>query len=145
VDLRQEFENNRFLRAMGDPEDFIEWLGCKKFFFLCTKDIKALPVFGRFSIEFTTKMVAPREYKNPKWQACLDIKKDTPFLQTGSRLVGMRESNKKDALLKALLALWELETHRKVNAVKDAFDIDRIKPLSAHLRRDQDNLPTYFF
>lgn len=142
--LHRELKNNKVFKEMADPEDFYAWLGGDPGTSLTFSDVESLPVFERLGIEFTLKKTnGPRR---KKWQAQVHVGKASPFLSRYSRLSGGRRYSKLMAVMSGLLVLWELETHRKVSAVKDAFGVERIRPLSAHLRRRNEvDLPEYFF
>ena len=114
--LRKEFKNNQFVKALGDQEDFFKWLGGDptNLFHL---ELQGLPVFERLDIDF---MISKH---NNKRQATIYVRKNSTFLSAYSRLSGKRTYSQRAAVLSALLALWELETLRKVSAVKDAFGV----------------------
>jgi len=114
--LRLEFKNDQFVRATGDQEDFLEWLGEEPVNFL---QVQTLPVFERLELDYNLSK------DKRKRQAMIYVMKSSTFLSMYSRISGKRTYSKCAAVISALLALWELEVHRKVNVVKDAFGVDR--------------------
>lgn len=117
--LRLEFKNNQFVKAAGDLEDFIEWLGEEPVNYL---QIQTSPVFERLGLGFTVRECGKA---NKKRQATIHVLKDSTFLRSFTRLSGKRTYSKSAAVVSALLALWELEVYRKVNTVRQAFGVGR--------------------
>ncbi len=124
--LRLEFKNNQFVKMTGDLEDFIEWLGGDPSGLSYSEFFYTLPVFERLGIDFRLNKVGnwPR---NKKRQATVFVMKSTPFFKMFTHVSGKRTYSKRAAVVSALLALWELETFRKVNAVKEAFGVGNIE------------------
>ena len=121
MDLRWEFKNRDWLQTLGDVEDFLLWVGIDECRFSNDPEwFKTLPVFERLG--FRREEI---EQVSGRWRAHIWVEKDTPFLHSGSRLVGKRQYDKSDAVLTALLAFWELETHRKANAARDALGVNK--------------------
>lgn len=116
--LRKEFENNEFVRRAGDEKDFYEWLGADptNLFHL---ELEGLPVFDRLGIDVSIN----KTKGNKKNQATVFVRKGSTFLSVYLRLSGKRTYSQRAAVLSALLTLWELETLRKVQAVKEAFGV----------------------
>ena len=131
--LRLEFKNNEFVKATGDLEDFLEWLGGDPSG-LSYKETEALPVFERLGMEFRLNKVGnwPRQKKR---QATVCVMKETSFLRSFTRISGKCTYSKRAAVVSALLALWELEVHRKVAVVKDAFGVKKVA-YKTHLMTD---------
>ena len=122
--LRKEFMNNQLVRAAGDLEDFLEWLGGDPAGLSFSEFENELPVFERLGLDFILTKDKNRG-KNNKRQATVYVRKGSAFLSAYSRISGKRTYSKRAAVVSALLALWELETLRKVNAVKDAFGVGK--------------------
>ena len=101
----------------------MEWVGIDENSFSNDPEwFKSLPVFERLGLKFHLTKHRRATYM---WQANLWTVKETPFLKRGASITGNRKLGKGDAVLASLLALWELETHRKVSAVRDIFGINK--------------------
>ena len=120
--LRLEFKNNQFVKALGDQEDFLEWLGGDPTGLNFSEFENTLPVFERLGLDYKLDHCGSKS-KNKKRQATVYVRRGSIFLSAYSRISGKRTYSKRAAVISALLALWELETMRKVNAVKDAFGV----------------------
>ncbi len=124
MDLRWEFANRGWLERMGDVEDFLEWTGIDAPIFSNDPEwFKTLPVFERLGLKFHLSKFRRSTYL---WQANIWTAKETSFFKRGASITGQRRLGKGDAVLSSLLALWELETHRKVDVVKRAFGITHL-------------------
>ncbi len=119
--LHRELKEHRFFKEMADPEVFYAWLGGDPGTSLTFSDVWELPVFERLGLEFTLKKTnGPRR---KKWQAMMRVEKGSTFLSAYTRLNGGRRYSKLMAVMSGLLSIWELETHRKVDACRDAFGV----------------------
>jgi len=116
--------NNVFKRSKmpGTAADFLEWLGnedqqaVENMYY---SELMELPVANRLQLTF---LLYNRSWdiNNGKWRVSIKFGKAGMFLRSGGSLtaVSWRKSN---ACLKALLVVWELETRRKVQAVKQVL------------------------
>ena len=112
MDIAWEFLNRKHLEKLGDLEDFLEWVGITAPKFSNDPEwYKTLPVFERLDLRFHLTKHRRATYM---WQANIWTRTETTFLKYGASLTGSKKLGKGDAVLSALLALWELETHRKV-------------------------------